>query len=249
MRMPLEAIRKIKIYGYKKSFIYIFYEINRIVFCQLFLNSYSQKKEDIYIDSLLKNKPKGFYVDVGAHDPTRFSNTKRFYNKGWSGINIEPDVNRFKMFEDERYRDINLNIGIGKKKSIMHFYKFIPNTLSTFSETEAKSYIKQNYELEKTTDVPIETLEQILDKYCEGKTIDFMSIDTEGFDTEVLMSNNWKKYKPTVICIESVKHTMENTSKRISLDQEGFLVSKGYIKKYDNNLNSIYLYSKGNNGT
>lgn len=205
---------------------YIFLEAT-ILIRVLLKNSHSQWGDDIVIDDLLKNKKKGFYVDVGAYDPSRFSNTKRFYLRGWRGINIEPDPARIQDFYIQRPRDINLNIGIGNKNSTMKFYKFIPNTLSTFSGKRAKEYQKQCFKLLETRSILVQKLADTLEKHIKKEKVDFFSIDTEGFDLEVLKSNNWKKFKPKVICIEE-----DNTEK--------FLVDIGYTKVHQTPTNSIF---------
>lgn len=192
------------------------------------------------IDSLLGYKKNGFYVDVGAYDPHRFSNTKRFYKKGWRGINIEPNFSGYQKFLKNRKIGINLNIGIGQINSKSKFYKFIPNTLSTFSKKEADNYIKQGYKLKDAIDVCVRKLADVLDQYYKNKEIDFISIDTKGPDLLVLKSNNWRRFRPKLICIESVVHCMNEKGKKknnIAL----FLKSVGYKKVYDNSLNSIYL--------
>ena len=89
----------------------------------VFTNSFSQYGEDVIIDRLLCHKKRGFYIDIGANHPDRFSNTKRFYVKGWSGINIEPNPIIFKKFA-KRTRDVNLNIGIGGGESTIGFLLF-----------------------------------------------------------------------------------------------------------------------------
>ena len=76
------------------------------------LISYAQNREDVYINWLLSGKNKGFYVDVGANDPVHDSVTKFFYDRGWSGINIEPINEHYKNLTKERPRDINLQIGV-----------------------------------------------------------------------------------------------------------------------------------------
>lgn len=205
---------------------YIFLEA-AILIRVLLKNSYSQWGDDIVIDSLLKNKKKGFYVDIGAYDPSRFSNTKKFYLRGWSGINIEPDPTKIQDFNIQRPRDINLNIGIGNKRGVMKFYKFSPNTLSTFSEKRAKENQKLGFKLLEIKTIHVQKLANVLEKYIKNKEINFFSIDTEGFDIEVLKGNNWKKFKPRVICVEE-----GNTEK--------FLIDIGYTKVHQTPTNSIF---------
>src|SRR3989344_293995 len=103
----LEILKKIQFYGFSRSLKFITEEVYRLFIFKLLQNSYSQQGEDLIIDKLLVGKKKGFYVDVGAHDPVRFSNTKRFYDKGWSGINIDPNPWLIKKFQKQRDRDIN----------------------------------------------------------------------------------------------------------------------------------------------
>lgn len=176
----------------------------RVVHRFLF-GSYSQFKEDIALDRLLGNKSEGFYVDVGAYDPMRFSNTKRFYEKGWHGINIEPDERQYKKFVKERPRDTNCNIGIAPKKGNFIYYRMDPPTLSTFSEEQARVYQKQGFIILEKKKIPVLPLKDVLSTYAKGTVIDFMSIDVEGFEMEVLKSNDWKKYRPTYLCIEMEK--------------------------------------------
>ena len=234
---------KLKIYGFRKFLFYSLGEIYRKSWMEFLRQSYSQRGEDLVLDKLLGRKRKGFYVDIGANDPHRFSNTKRFYRRGWSGINVEPDADNYQKLVLARKRDCNLNIGIGESESNLNFYKFIPHTLSTFSKEEADEYIKQGYKLENTVVVPVRRLEQVFTENCKGE-IDFMSVDTEGFDMVVLRSNNWEMFRPKLICIESVAHTMSGEDNVKEDNHEEFLAGIGYTKVYDNGLNSIYRDNK-----
>ena len=200
----------------------------RMFLMKIFKTSFSQWGEDILIDNLLGQK-QGFYVDVGAYDPTRFSNTNRFYLRGWRGINIEPDPIRISKFYNLRPKDVNLNVGVANKNGLLVFFKFDPQTLSTFSRVAAKDYQKQGYTIIETFKVKVTKLGQILEKECKSRQIDFFSIDTEGFDLEVLKSNNWKKFKPKVICIEGQGNNPEK-----------LLTKLGYKKIYETRTNSIF---------
>ena len=98
--------------------------------------SFSQYGEDLVIDRLLGNPAKGLYVDVGANDPELFSNTKMFYERGWCGVNIEPNATNHARFVKQRPSDMNLNIGVGEFEGSMTFHIFEPDQISTFSTTE-----------------------------------------------------------------------------------------------------------------
>lgn len=167
------------------------------------VHSYSQFGEDLVIDSII-NKDKGFYIDIGANDPVNLSNTKRFYDKGWNGINIEPQSFKISEFNSLRERDVNLNLGVGPKNGELRFYQVELSALSSFNKEVAIQNCKKfNTRIEKIIDVPIMRLERILNDYLQpGIEIDFISIDTEGFEMEVLESNNWNVYRPNLIIIE-----------------------------------------------
>src|SRR5215472_13324959 len=100
--------------------------------------SYAQNREDVVLYRALSGQSKGFYIDVGANDPTVCSITKCFYELGWNGINIEPVREVFQRLAAERTRDINLNIGISNRRQTLPFYECVSeSTLSTFSPTLA----------------------------------------------------------------------------------------------------------------
>ena len=236
----------LKVYGLIKSLWYMIREAQFVVKMAL-LNTYTPFGEDIIIDNLL-GKKSGFYVDIGAHDPSRFSNSKRFYRKGWRGINIEPNPECIKKFNKSRPRDINLNVGIANKNGVLDFYIFEPESLSTFSKEVSRSRQKYGYKLIKTTPIKVVKLDYILTKYCKNKSIDFFSIDTEGLDLEVLRSNNWKRFRPKVICIEISSLTFENPDsnnpkRKMSPTTEKLLTKLGYKKTGETISNMIFQYS------
>ena len=126
-----------------------------------------------------------------------------------SGINVEPQELYYKKLLTARERDINLNIALGRKKATLKFREY-PDAdgLSTLS-----SEIKTNYKTDEVFGevtkkyieytVGVDTLESVFSEYCQDITINFLKIDVEGYENEVLMGNNWKKYRPQVLCIES----------------------------------------------
>ncbi|WP_406824460.1 FkbM family methyltransferase [Pedobacter sp. KACC 23697] len=169
--------------------------------------SYSQDGEDMILKAIYEQKKgyKGFFVDVGAHHPVRYSNTNYFYKRGWKGINIEPTPSAIGAFNTFRKRDINLNIGIGPEKTKLKFYCFNEPALNSFSEEVSKRIDAESgkYKIIKELDIDVLPLGDVLDQHLPANTtIDFLSIDVEGLDYQVLLSNNWDKYKPSIILVE-----------------------------------------------
>jgi FkbM family methyltransferase len=169
--------------------------------------SYSQEGEDMVLRSFYEGKKnyKGFFVDVGAHHPYRFSNTQYFYKKGWRGINIEPTPGAIKAFNFFRKRDINLNIGISSVQDKLMFYCFNEPALNGFSKeiSQERNATSNKYRITKEVEIVTYPLAEVLDKHLPAnQTIDFLTIDVEGLDLQVLQSNNWAKYKPQYILVE-----------------------------------------------
>ena len=116
-------------------------------------------------------------------------------------------------FNKIRPKDINVEKGIGLKKDKLTFYQFNESALNTFSKKEAFSKNKDGYKIIKSNLVEVDTLENILDKYMPLNTkIDFLNIDAEGKDEEVLISNNWERYKPNYIVIEILREVSCNNN-------------------------------------
>ena len=169
---------------------------------------YSQAGEDMILWLYYETKNyKGFYVDVGAHHPFRFSNTAFFYKRGWRGINIEPTPSLFKAFPRWRKRDINLNVGIGNGEKLT-FYVFNEGALNTFDpelarERDGRVNGNVQYRIVDQIEVQTRTLADILDQHLpEGQSIDLLTVDVEGMDLAVLKSNDWGKYRPVFIMVE-----------------------------------------------
>ena len=168
------------------------------------LKSYSQEGEDMILRRLFEKQKKGFYVDVGAHHPKRFSNTFFFYKNGWRGINIDAMPNSMYLFNKIRPRDINIEIPISDKKQKLKYYMFNEPALNTFSkEIAEKRADKNDYKIISEKEMETATLEEIFKKHLPySQEIDFMSIDVEGLDLQVLKSNNWRQFRPKFVLVE-----------------------------------------------
>lgn len=197
------------------------------------LGSGSQYLEDIFIDSIFRGKKNGFYVDVGANDPNELSNTKRFYDFGWSGINVEPNVKMHELLCRERSRDINLNVGIGAGPAELIFYELSPDTLSTFNSKSALDSVKNNSaSLISEKKIRVIPLSEVFKEFARGNHIDFLSVDSEGYEYEILNSNNWSLYRPTAIIVEVNQDEGMNILR--------YLNDQSYVMVYYNGTNAIF---------
>lgn len=181
----------------------VFEELKKFNSCSTL--SFSQEGEDLILKRIFEDKKKGFYVDIGAHHPLRFSNTYLFYKMGWRGINIDATPGSMKEFNKMRRRDINLEVGISNIEQETKFYAFQESALNTFDVVQAEKWSKKS-SLIGVHLISTLRLETILDNYLEpSQKIDFLTVDAEGLDELILRSNNWKKYKPSIVLVESLK--------------------------------------------
>lgn len=239
---------KIKTHGLFLTLFYTAQYVARPVWRKLcvepILKSYSQRYEDVIVDKLLGNKDTGTYLDIGAYDPNRLSNTKRFYDRGWRGCNVEPNPRHFKSFVRDRSRDLNLNVGISDAAGRLVFFEAVPDALSTFSEERAKELRQMGAKIRREIEIPVITMKDLVKDHLDNGSIDFCTIDTEGMDLKILKSNDWERFRPRVLCIE-VSIT-QGTAEPEAESVEGFLASVGYKKHtqtidFGVPLNEIYI--------
>lgn len=171
-------------------------------------SSYSQDGEDVVLASFYEEKVgyKGFYVDIGALHPLRFSNTQYFYERGWNGINIDATPGAMREFDRLRPRDNNIETGISKEKGRLTFYQFEEAALNSFNKEISEGRIKDGWKLLGKKEVDSFNINEILESnLSKDQKIDFVNIDVEGLDFEILQSLNWSKYKPNFILVEDLK--------------------------------------------
>lgn len=196
--------------------------------------SYAQNREDRILEAFFKDVHDGFYVDIGANHPLKHSVTKLFYMQGWRGIHVEPNESLAAMLRFDRPEDTILNVGVSEKSGTLAFTEYANHGLSTFSSEMKEDYKQHTSSFTDTFreyEVPVRTLSEIFAEQ-KPKHIHFMKVDVEGYEYEVLAGNNWSKYRPEVICIES---------NHIVKDWRPLLKQQKYTKVFNDGLNDYYL--------
>jgi len=202
-------------------------------------SSYGQTGEDALLQEYLPQKS-GFYIDIGAGLPITGSNTYIFYRLGWRGICVDPISKNYRLLKLLRSKDKIFQALVGPKSDAITFWEFEPYVYSTVDESVAN--LVKNYprvrllERSKRSVVPLS--EYALEVPVDVPTL--LSIDVEGYDLEVLKSNDWELFRPTVICVEEWLPTAD-------IEQESeicvYLFQKGYKRVAYTGLSSIFMHS------
>lgn len=165
--------------------------------------SYAQCGEDAVLLRLFADQPTGFWVDVGANHPIHDSVTKNFSDMGWTGINVEPVESLHAELMKQRPNDINVMAGLSDHEGEMIFHRVDSNFgLSTFDATLAEQHESSGHTVSKIS-VPITTLSQVCEQYLGGRTIDFLKIDTERHELEVLRGHDFSRFPVRVLLAET----------------------------------------------
>lgn len=207
--------------------------------------SFSQCGEDIIIDFIFFQLgiDKPTYLDIGAYHPFILSNTYLFYLKGASGVNIEPDPSGVVLLNKFRSRDVNLKVGIGKnmEEQEADFYVMSSRRLNTLVKDEAmRIQATSKYRIKKVESIKLLAATSIFNNYFSGASPDFISLDVEGFDLEILKTIDFALHRPKVICVETIifQESMP-TEKNQELIE--FLLSNNYFIYADTFINTIFV--------
>ena len=199
--------------------------------------SYAQNFEDVMLERVFRDHELGFYIDVGAGEPVLDSVTKHFYDKGWCGINVEPVASHFEKLTIERTRDTNLRVALSNETAVRDFHVFSDAlNLSTLKADQAEKHQRTGYH-RVVQQVHVTTLKAICERHVHGP-IDFLKIDVEGAESEVLAGADWTSYRPRVVVVESVEPLRGNPLPE-GWDRD--LVTGGYFLVYTDGLNQFYV--------
>jgi FkbM family methyltransferase len=201
---------------------------------------YGQFYEDYILAYVFKNQKNGFYIDVGANDPNKWNTTRYFYERGWRGINIEPNALEFRKIVESRPRDINYNVGVANIEGTMTFYQVAGSKsgLSTFDRDEAQRLTKERGIVFTELPVQLTTLNALLAKTSIPQ-IEFLSIDVEGFEKQVIESIDLVRYKPAVLCIEATQPLSEVA---VYGAWEPLVLKARYLFAMSDGLNRYYVH-------
>ena len=191
--------------------------------------SYSQHGEDLFINEYFRKKNAGFYVDIGCFHPLKYNNTHLLYKNGWSGINIDMNQTSIDLFNLKRRKDLNICCALSNVEKkvtayIDHYFSPINTLNKNYSDFAEKNI---SFRTHKKTHMETKTFETLVkNANINIPKIDFLNIDVEGSDYEVLEGFNLAKYKPQLVCIEMLNISSEDRNKnKKTLD---YLNTNGY---------------------
>jgi FkbM family methyltransferase len=161
--------------------------------------SYAQNAEDVVLRRVFADVERGFYVDVGASHPVADSVTLHFYESGWSGVNIEPDPSDFAALSQARPRDVNINAAVGTGPGPVTFYPSYTRGHGTLVAPGAGQSVET-----RPIVVPQVSLDRVFADHAPAAGVDFLKIDVEGWETEVVGATDWHAVRPRVVLVEAV---------------------------------------------
>jgi FkbM family methyltransferase len=203
--------------------------------------SYAQNHEDVVLARALRpDRRIGSWIDVGAGDPVTDSVTAAFSERGWSGINVEPLPAEHAALCAQRPADNNLPVALGREPGSTKLYEGPASNRgsSTTVPELAEAYIESGEEF-TPIDVPVRTLAEITMQSAIGE-VDFLKIDVEGAEADVLAGADWSSFRPRIVVVEA---TIPNTAIPNHEAWEGILLDVGYEFALFDGLNRFYVHA------
>jgi len=164
---------------------------------------WAQDGEDLLFAELFPTS--GFYVDIGAHHPDRYSVTKLLYKRGWNGLNVDASPGFKQLFDMRRPRDTNVESLVGSPRTEV-FYEFSESALSTLNAARASQLQQLGWQLRSQRNVEVRELNVLLQENILPETrIDLLSIDVEGEELNLLSTLDWNRWDVQKCLIEIVE--------------------------------------------
>lgn len=181
--------------------------------------TYSSHGEDVVLAAIYAEHggmpDAGFYVDVGAYHPTAVSNTALLHAAGWRGINIEPNPVMAEHLERLRPGDITLRQAAGtpRRRADLLFFGDWASSNTLDPDFAKMISTDQDVPIERLVPTEVVPLAEVFTEHVPPDTnIDFLTVDVEGLDVEVLESNDWTRYRPRVVAVEDLTMRLEEPS-------------------------------------
>ena len=230
--------------GIKKSLKSIIEKLLKIN--KRFKVSFSKSGDDILLNKLINETTPGVYLDVGSWEPKQYSNTYFFYLRNWKGICVDPNPELVKKYKKIRPKDSFVNIAIGDSKDKIDYY-LLDDEYSSMNSFDLEFIKKHKIEdkIKEILKIPTISIEALLDKELSlGDRLDFFDIDVEGHDLKVLKTNNWQKYRPKIVVVESDMSIVQDLNSELTtyLDSVGYkLIGKTIISQ---DLGNLFFMNK-----
>ncbi|MDP3552790.1 FkbM family methyltransferase [Methylocystis sp.] len=199
--------------------------------------SYAQNFEDVMLERAFGGLAEGFYVDVGAWDPDLESVTRHFYERGWRGVNVEPNPYYFRRLQERRPRDVNLSVAVGARASQATMTLVHDTGMSSLDANVAASHAPLGFEQEEMQ-VEVRTLNSIFEEQAPS-TVHFLKIDCEGSERDVIVEFDLGRFRPWIILVESVAPGAARTESHSSW--EPHILRSDYVFAYFDGLNRFYV--------
>ena len=204
--------------------------------------SFSQAGEDLIVKFALQylGIRSITYLDIGANDPIRLNNTYLFYLRGCKGVLVEPNVALCERLRAVRPRDMTLAAGIGVTAAREAEYFIMTNpALNTFSRQEVDHQAKASkgaISVKEVIKMPLLNINDVMAEHFQGAPT-FLSVDTEGLDLAILMSIDYTRFRPKVICAETLLSSTTTTRPEI----REFMATQGYVDRGGSFVNTIFI--------
>ncbi len=198
--------------------------------------SYAQNFEDVLLWRALGHIDGGFYIDLGAAHPDVDSVTRAFYDRGWSGINVEPMPELYRRLTASRPRDTNLRLAAGEKARTAQFFVVENTGLSTLHGDLVVEYQEQGRR-QQAIEVQVETLGEICRRYVQGD-IHFLKVDVEGSELAALSGADFRNFRPWIVLVEA---TAPMSTVELHAEWEPVLVAADYRFAWFDGLNRFYI--------
>ncbi len=199
--------------------------------------SYAQNLEDVLLWRALRGVEKGFFIDVGANHPKVDSVTYAFYERGWAGINLEPEAHSFEQLQTVRPRDINLKVAAGDGVTTLPLYDFGVRGLTTISKDVADRHVRAGLRIGSFLEVPVVPLSDVCSQHVRGE-IHFLKIDVEGSETGVIRGMDLSRWRPWIMVVEA---TIPNTQEPSHLEWDPLLTAAKYRFVHFDGLSRYYV--------